>query len=124
MFWDFFWLLVWSFFMVMYLMILFQVIKDIFRDNTMNGWLKALWFVFLLVAPFLSLLIYTIARGRGMAERQAAEMRGARAEADEYIQAGAGRRAPAEEIASAKNLLESGVIDEAEFGRLKEKALA
>lgn len=123
-FWDFFWLMVWSFFFVMYLMVLFQVIRDLFRDNTLSGWLKALWIVALLVVPFLSLLIYLIARGRGMAERQASEMAGARAEADQYIKSVAGQSGPADQIASAKELKDSGAITEAEFQRLKEKALA
>jgi len=121
---DFFWLLVWSFFFVMYLMILFQVIRDVFRDDSMNGGVKALWIIFLLVVPFLSLLIYLITRGRGMGERQAREMQAARAATDDYIQSVATRSAPADEIASAKNLLDSGVINQAEFDRLKHKALA
>ena len=73
-FWDFFWLLVWSFFFVCYLMVLFQVIGDLFRDKDLSGWWKALWIIFLIIFPFLALLIYLIARGRGMAERQAGEM--------------------------------------------------
>jgi len=123
-FWDFFWLLVWSFFFVTYLMILFQVIRDVFRDDSMNGVLKALWIIFLLVLPLLSMLIYLISRGRGMAERQEREIQGARAATDEYIQSVATRSAPADEIASAKSLLDSGVINQAEFDRLKHKALA
>jgi hypothetical protein len=62
-FWDFFWLLVWSFFFVMYLMVLFQIIRDLFRDRDLSGWLKALWIIALVFAPFLSALIYLIARG-------------------------------------------------------------
>ena len=123
-FWDFFWLLVWSFFFVMYLMVLFQIIRDLFRDSDLSGWLKALWIIALIFAPFLSAIIYLIARGRGMAERQARDMADARAATDEYIQSVSGRSVPAEQIASAKQLLDSGVITQAEFDRLKEKALA
>ncbi|HEX5578115.1 MAG TPA: PLDc N-terminal domain-containing protein, partial [Candidatus Limnocylindria bacterium] len=80
-FWDFFWLLVWSFFFVAYLMILFHIFGDLFRDH-MSGWLKALWVLFLIIAPFLGALIYLIARGHGMAERQAAAMRQMQNDAD------------------------------------------
>ena len=121
---DFFWLLVWSFFFVCYLMVLFHVIADLFRDRELSGWWKALWIIFLIIFPFLALLIYLIARGRGMAERQAGEMQKAQVATDQYIQSVASRSNPAEQIASAKNLLDSGAITQEEFERLKQKALA
>jgi hypothetical protein len=123
-FWDFFWLLVWTFFFVCYLMVLFQVIGDLFRDRDLSGWWKALWIIFLIIFPFLALIIYLIARGKGMAERQAGEMRKAQAATDQYIQSVAGQSNPADQIASAKNLLDSGAITQEEFERLKQKALA
>ena len=123
-FWDFFWLLVWSFFFVMYLMVLFQIIRDLFRDRDLSGWSKALWIIALILAPFLSAIIYLIARGRGMAERQARDMADARAASEEYIRSVSGRSGSADQIASARQLLDSGVITQAEFDRLKEKALA
>jgi hypothetical protein len=123
-FWDFFWLLVWTFFFVCYLMVLFQVIGDLFRDRELSGWWKALWIIFLIIFPFLTLIIYLIARGRGMAERQAGEMRKAQVATDQYIQSVASRSNPAEQIASAKNLLDSGAITQEEFEKLKQKALA
>ena len=121
---DFFWLLVWSFFFVCYLMVLFHVIADLFRDRELSGWWKALWIIFLIIFPFLALIIYLIARGRGMAERQAGEMQKAQVATDQYIQSVASRSNPAEQIASAKNLLDSGAITQEEFERLKQKALA
>jgi hypothetical protein len=123
-FWDFFWLLVWSFFFVCYLMVLFQVIADLFRDRELSGWWKALWIIFLIIFPFLSLIIYLIARGRGMAERHAGEMKKAQVATDQYIQSVAAKSNPAEQIASAKNLLDSGTITQEEFEQLKAKALA
>jgi len=123
-FWDFFWLLVWSFFFVMYLMVLFHIISDLFRDNSLNGWLKALWIIALLVVPFLSALIYLIARGRGMAERQTRQIESTRAATDQYIQTVAGHSNPAGEIETAKALLDSGTITQAEFETLKQKTLA
>jgi ABC-type multidrug transport system fused ATPase/permease subunit len=124
-FWDFFWLLVWSFFFVFYLMVLFHVIGDLFRDKDLSGWWKALWIIFLIIFPFLSLLIYLIARGQGMAERQAGAMREAQAATDQYIKSVASQgSSPADQIASAKSLLDSGAISQAEFDQLKQKALA
>ena len=121
---DFFWLLVWSFFFVMYLMILFHIIGDLFRDKELSGWWKALWVIALIIFPFLTALIYLIARGRGMAERQAGEMRRAQEATDSYIQQVAGRSNPTDQIATAKNLLDQGTITQTEFDRLKASALA
>lgn len=121
---SFFWLLVWSFFFVMYLMILFHIIGDLFRDRELSGWWKALWVIALIIFPFLTALIYLIARGRGMAERQAGEMRQAQEATDSYIQQVAGRSNPTEQIATAKNLLDQGTITQTEFDRLKASALA
>jgi hypothetical protein len=121
---DFFWLLIWSFFFVMYLMILFQIIGDLFRDKELSGWWKALWVVGLIIFPFLTALIYLIARGRGMAERHAGEVRRAQEATDSYIQEVAGRSNPADQIATAKNLLDQGTITQTEFDRLKAAALA
>ena len=121
---DFFWLLIWGFFFVFYLMILFQIIGDLFRDKDLSGWWKALWVIALIIFPFLTALIYLIARGRSMAERQAGEMQRAQAATDSYIQEVAGRSNPAEQIATAKNLLDEGTITQAEFDRLKAAALA
>lgn len=121
---DFFWLLVWSFFIVCYLMILFRIIGDLFRDRELSGWWKALWIIALIFVPFLTALIYLIVRGRGMAERQAGELQKAQAATDSYIQEVAGRSNPAEQIVTAKNLLDEGTITRAEFDRLKASALA
>ena len=121
---DFFWLLIWSFFLVCYLMVLFQIIGDLFRDKDLSGWWKALWIIFLIIFPFLAALVYLIARGRGMAERQAGAVQSAQAATDQYIQSVASRGNPAEQIASAKTLLDNGTISQEEFDKLKQKALA
>jgi hypothetical protein len=121
---DFFWLLIWSFFFVFYLMILFQILGDLFRDKELSGWWKALWVIALIFFPFLTALIYLIARGRGMAERRAGEIQQAQQQTDTYIQQVAGRGNPAEQIATAKGLLDQGTITQAEFDRLKAAALA
>ena len=89
-FWDFFWLLIWTFLFVAFLMVLFQIFGDLFRDRDLGGFAKAVWVIALIVFPFLAILIYLIARGKGMAERQADAMRAARQSTDEYIQSVAG----------------------------------
>ena len=121
---DFFWLLIWSFFFVFYLMILFHILGDLFRDKDLSGWWKAVWIIALIVFPFLTALIYLIARGKGMAERQAGEMQEAQAATDSYIQQVASKGNPADQIATAKSLLDAGTITQAEFDRLKASALA
>jgi hypothetical protein len=123
-FWDFFWLLIWSYLLFAYLMLLFQVFGDLFRDPDLGGFAKGLWALGLIVAPFLGVVVYLIARGHGMAERQAGAVRQARAQTDEYIQNVAGNSSSAEEIASAKALPDNGTITQTEFDRLKVKALA
>ena len=124
-FWDFLWLLFWSYIFVAYLMLLFHIIADVFRDRDLGGFAKALWMIVLIVVPFLSALIYLIARGRGMAERQAGAARQAQAETEQYIQSVASTTPnSAGQIASAKALLDDGTINQVEYDRLKEKALA
>lgn len=123
-FWDFFWLLIWTFVLVCYLMVLFQIIGDLFRDRDLSGWWKAIWIIFLLIFPFLTAFIYLIARGRGMAERQAGAVRSAQAATDQYIKSVASRDNPADQITSAKTLLDNGTISQDEFDKLKQKALA
>jgi hypothetical protein len=122
-FWDFFWLMVYSFFFVAYLMVLFQIVADLFRDKELSGWWKALWIIFLIFLPVLTALVYLIARGRGMAERQFVQVTEARRDTETYIREVAAT-APADQIASAKSLLDSGAITPTEFERLKTKALA
>jgi ABC-type multidrug transport system fused ATPase/permease subunit len=120
---QWFWLLIWWFLFFAYLVILFQIIGDLFRDRELSGWWKAVWIVFLIVAPFLAALIYIIARGKGMAERQMQAVQQAKSDTDSYIREVAGK-SPAEHIADAKALLDAGTIDQNEFAQLKAKALA
>jgi Phospholipase_D-nuclease N-terminal len=123
-FWDFFWLMIWTYIFVAYLVLLFHIISDVFRDHDLGGFAKALWLIALIFVPFLTALIYVIARGRGMAERRAGAARQAQAETEQYIQSVAGTTNSADQIASAKHLLDEGTITQGEYERLKEKALA
>ncbi|GAB3586048.1 SHOCT domain-containing protein [Leifsonia lichenia] len=121
-FWNVIWLIFWAFAFVAYLFALFAIIGDLFRDRKLNGWWKALWIIFLIFLPFLTALVYLIARGRGMAERQARDVQQAQSQADDYIRTVAST-SPADDIAKAKQLLDQGVITAGEFDALKAKAL-
>ncbi|MFM9134984.1 MAG: hypothetical protein ACKOT0_06050 [bacterium] len=120
---EFLWSLLVIFFMIMYFMILFSVVIDLFRNKHMNGWVKALWILFLIFIPLLSLLIYVIVYGRSMATRQQEAVQDAQAEQAAYIKQVAGTSA-AEQIAQAQQLLNSGAITQQEFDSLKAKALS
>ncbi len=121
-FWDLVTLLVSTFLFVAYLFILFQIVTDLFRDGEMGGGAKALWIVGLVFLPMLTAIVYIIARGKGMAARQQATLNRMKNESESYIRQVAGR-SPAADIAEAKSLLEAGTITQAEFERLKAKAL-
>lgn len=122
-FWDWFGLMIWWFVFLTYLVLLWHVCGDLFRDRRLGGWAKAGWIIALIVLPYVSLLIYVIARGHGMTERHTAAQIQARQEAEEDIRTTAGR-SPAAEIADAKQLLDSGAISSEEFAGLKQRALA
>lgn len=124
-FWDLIWWFLWAFAFIAYLFALFAIIGDLFRDQKLNGWWKAVWIIFLIFVPFLTALIYLIARGTGMAERSQKEYKQVRAAQDEYIRQTAGTSAsPSDEIAKAKALLDSGSINQQEYEALKAKALS
>ena len=120
---QFLWSLLIIFFMIMYFIILFSVVIDLFRRHDMNGWIKALWIILLLLIPFLSLLIYVIIYGQGMGRRQAEAAVQAQDAQQAYIRTVAGTSA-ADQIAQAKQLLDSGAISQEEFDRLKAQALS
>ena len=122
-FWDLVWLIVSSFIFISYLLILFQIVVDLFRDDKLGGFAKAVWIVGLIFLPVLTALIYIIARGGGMAERQVAAVQRAKSDTDAYIRHVAGK-SPAEQIADAKALLDAGTITQDEYTKLKAKALA
>ena len=119
---EFLWSLLVIFFMIMYFMILFSVVIDLFRNHQMGGFAKALWIIFLIFIPLISLLIYVIVYGRSMATRQQEAVVEAQQEQDNYIKQVAGT-SPAEQIAQAQQLLNSGAISQEEFDKLKAKAL-
>lgn len=117
------WSLLVIFFMVIYFMMLFSIIVDLFRDNETGGLAKAVWLIALLVVPVISMLVYVLLRGDGMAQRSAAEAKAAESEFQDYVRNVAGS-SPAEQIARAKALLDDGAISPEEYEALKGKALA
>jgi hypothetical protein len=121
-FWDAVVLMVSTFIFVAYLVVLFHVIVDLFRDPDLGGGSKALWIIGLIFIPVLTSLVYILFRGPGMAERQRAALRRAKEDTDAYIRQVAAK-SPAEQIADAKKLLDAGTITAEEFVRLKAKAL-
>jgi predicted PurR-regulated permease PerM len=125
---DIFWSMLWFFFLFIWIVILIHILTDLFRDHTLSGGVKTLWVLFLVFLPFLAVLVYVISRGQGMAERAAARQQQAQDQFDGYVRSvaanGDGTATPADQITQAKQLLDAGTIDQAEFDRLKAKALA
>jgi Phospholipase_D-nuclease N-terminal/Short C-terminal domain len=121
---DVFWTMLVFFFWVIWIWLLITVFADLFSRHDISGWAKAAWTVFVVVLPYLGVLVYLIAQGKHMAERKAAQMHASRAEFDDYVRGVASDGGPSEQIARAKQLLDSGAIDATEFEQLKRKALA
>lgn len=110
---------------VIWFWLLITVFADLFRRHDISGWGKAGWTVLVVVLPYVGVLAYLIAQGRHMAERREAEARASRAAFDEHVrEVAAVNGGPTEQIARAKELLDAGAIDQAEFEQMKRKALA
>lgn len=126
-FWSYFWLLVWWFFFVAYLMVLFQIFGDLFRDDELGGVAKALWVLVLVFFPIVAALVYLVARGKGMAARTMQRNADMVAAQDDYIRSVASTSSGSsgvEQLSQAKALLDSGAITPDEFAKIKAQALA
>jgi hypothetical protein len=124
---DFWEVLLWSFWFFIWIaaiMVWFRCVFDMFGDQSLSGWGKAGWALVLIFLPWLGVLIYLIARGKSMGERQLAAAANQRRVQDQYIKQVAGASDPVEQVANAKALLDAGTINQAEFEALKAKALA
>ena len=121
---DVFWTMIIFFCWVAWIWVLIVIISDLFRRHDTSGWVKALWVIFLIVLPFLGVLIYLIANGSGMSQRQAESVRASQQQFDSYVQSVAGSGGGASELAKAKELLDSGAINQEEYDKLKAKVLA
>jgi Phospholipase_D-nuclease N-terminal len=121
---DVMWTMLVFFAWVIWFWLLITVFADLFRRQDTSGWSKALWIIFVIVLPYLGVLVYLIAEHDGMAKRNLAQMQQAQQQTDSYIKSVATSADPAEQIAKGKQLLDTGAISQAEFDSLKAKALA
>jgi ABC-type multidrug transport system fused ATPase/permease subunit len=124
---DILWSMIIFFCWVAWIWMLIIIFSDLFSRHDIGGWAKALWVVFLIILPFLGVLIYLIAESKGMAERRMQSAQAAQQQFDTYVKsvaADGGGGGAAHEISKAKELLDSGAITQAEFDSLKAKALA
>ena len=119
---DILWTMFIFFLFVIWIWILITVFVDIFRRKDTSGFSKAAWIIFVIILPYLGVLIYLIANHDGMADRNLAQMQAQKAATDDYIRTVSGGAAG--EIEKAKGLLDSGAITQAEFDSIKAKALA
>jgi hypothetical protein len=121
--------LIWSIFVffmfVIWFWLLISIFGDLFRDHELSGVAKALWTLFILILPFLGILLYLVIRGGGMAERAIKAQQEAQKQAQQWAQqtVAASGGSPADQIAQAKSLLDSGAISQAEFDQMKSQAL-
>jgi predicted membrane channel-forming protein YqfA (hemolysin III family) len=118
--WDILIIFAW----ILFIWIAIIAFTDIFRRRDISGWAKAAWVVLIVIVPWIGVLIYLIANHDGMAERGEKQSQAAQAQFDEYVRQAAGKSGPANEIDTAKKLLDSGTISQAEFDAIKEKALS
>jgi len=109
---------------IIWMWMLFAIFGDLFRRDDVSGWGKAAWTLFIIFLPILGALVYLASQGKEMAERNVAAQKAAKAQFDEYVRDAASGDDAAGQIAKAHELLERGAIDQAEFDRLKQQALA
>ena len=123
---DVLWTMILFFCWVAWIWLLIVIISDLFRRHDASGWTKALWIVFLIVLPFLGALVYVIANGKEMTERRVRDVQASQDQFDSYVRSVAKESGggSAGEIERAKQLLDSGAINQEEFEQLKAKALA
>lgn len=121
---DVLWTMIIFFCWIIWFMLLFRVIADVFRRHDIHGGGKTLWLIFVIILPFLGVFIYLIVEGHGMAERDMKSVQQSQQQFDQYVQSVASSSGSAAEIEKAKSLLDSGAITQAEFDTLKAKALA
>ena len=121
---DILWTMFIFFLFIIWIWILITVFADIFRRKDASGFAKAAWIIFVIILPYLGVLIYLIANHDGMADRNVKQMQAQQEHMDAYVKSVAGSGGAAAEIEKAKGLLDSGAITQAEFDSIKSKALA
>jgi len=121
---DVFWTMLIFAIWVAWFMVLFRVIGDVFRRDDIGGGSKVLWMFFVIFAPFLGVFIYLISQGKEMNARSMHDLEAQQHAFDEHVKAVASNGGPADEIAKAKGLLDSGAISQVEFDTIKGRAIA
>ena len=122
---NLFWTMLWLFVWILWIFLLVRIILDIFRSDDLGGWSKALWVIFIIILPFIGVLVYLIARGSGMQRRDVRDARAADQQMRSYIRSAAETPAStAEELSKLASLRDQGVLTEAEFDTQKAKLLA
>ncbi|MBB1255496.1 SHOCT domain-containing protein [Streptomyces alkaliterrae] len=122
-----FWAILWFFLWVLWIILLFRVIADVFRDDDLSGWAKAGWLAFTVLLPFLGVFVYVIARGKGMGRREMAKAHAQQEAFDSYVRqtaAGGAARSSVDELHRLSELRTRGDITEEEFVRAKELVLS
>jgi Mn2+/Fe2+ NRAMP family transporter len=123
-FWQIIWFIFVAYIFFAYLLVLFSVIGDIFRNRETSGLMKACWIFLLIVLPILTVIVYLIVHGKDMGERSSRQAQTMQAQQDSYIKDVAGTNSPADQVTQAKKLLDSGAISQAEYDSMKAKALS
>ncbi|MFE0699080.1 SHOCT domain-containing protein [Streptomyces sp. NPDC058872] len=122
-----FWTVMWIFLWVLWIVLLFRIIGDIFRDDELSGVAKTIWLLFVVVVPFLGVFVYVLARGKGMGQREVKHARAQQRAFDDYIRetagSGTGPGSEADQLAKLSEMRAKGDITDAEFQRAKEKIL-
>ena len=121
---DVFWDMLIFFAFLIWIWLLITVFADLFRREDTSGWGKTAWIIFIILLPYLGVFVYLIAEHKGMTERTLRGQEAAKSEMDQYVRSVAAQSDPSEEIAKAKQLLDDGTINQAEFDQIKQKALA
>ncbi|WP_329395435.1 SHOCT domain-containing protein [Streptomyces melanogenes] len=122
---NIFWTMLWLFLWVMWFFLLVKVVTDVFRDHGLSGWGKAGWLLLVLLLPYVGVLVYLIARGKGIGERDAKQAKGHEEALHQYIQKAAGNvRSSADELSKLSALKDKGDITQEEFDRVKVELLA
>ncbi len=121
---EVFWTMLIFFAFIVWIWILITVFADLFRRHDTSGFAKVAWIIFIIVLPYLGVFVYLIAEHKGMTERAVKQQSDAQTQFDQYVKSVAAKGDPTEQIAKAKQMLDSGTITQAEFDQIKQKALA
>jgi len=121
---GFFWSMLIFFLWIMWFILLFHILADIFRSHDLGGVAKTLWIIFVIFLPFLGVFVYVIARGNSMAQRSIDQAKAQQSQFDSYVRETAGSSSAADEIAKLADLKARGVITDGEFAAKKAQLLA